>query len=151
MNASTELQQLAAAPQTSPPFDFDEFERRRAVTLQRRRATNWSLAAAGVVLGLVPVLALLTQGPEPAALVMHSAADDTPAASKAFDQPALVDLSQFAVTSELEDHIALLDAEISAAQVYAVPAERLQQMESTRQQLNDSLQRVSYAQSLLNL
>jgi hypothetical protein len=45
----------------------------------------------------------------------------------------------------------LLDAEISAAQVHAVPAEKLRQMESTRQQLNDSLQRVSYAQSLLNL
>jgi len=150
MNASTDLHQLASAPETVP-FGFDEFERRRAATLQRRRATNWSLAAAGVVLGLVPVLALLTQGPEPAALVMHSAADAMPSASEAFEQPALVDLGQFAVTSELEDHIALLDAEISAAQVYAVPAEKLQQMESTRRQLNDSLQRVSYAQSLLNL
>ncbi len=151
MNTSTDLRPLVAAPATLPPFGFDEFERRQLAARQRRRATNWSLAAAGVVLGLVPVLALLTQGPEPAALVMHSTADATPSATAAFDQPALVDLGQFAVTSELEDHIALLDAEISAAQVYAAPAEKLQQMESTRQQLNDSLQRVSYAQSLLNL
>jgi hypothetical protein len=151
MNTSTDLRPLAAVPETPPPFGFDEFERRQAAAMQRRRATNWSLAAAGVVLGLVPVLALLTQGPEPAALVMHSTVDAAPSVSDAFDQPALVDLGQFAVTSELEDHIALLDAEISAAQVYAAPAEKLQQMESTRQQLNDSLQRVSYAQSLLNL
>jgi hypothetical protein len=151
MNASTDLRLLAAAPETAPPFGFDEFERRRAATLQRRRATNWSLAAAGVVIGLVPVLALLTQGPEPAALVAQSTAEPAPSAVEVFEQPALVDLGQFAVTSELEDHIALLDAEISAAQVHAVPAEKLRQMESTRQQLNDSLQRVSYAQSLLNL
>jgi hypothetical protein len=66
-------------------------------------------------------------------------------------QPALVDLGQFEITSALEDHIALLDAQISAARVYAAPPERLRQMESTRAQLNESLQRVSYAQALLSL
>jgi hypothetical protein len=53
------------------------------------------------------------------------------------------------MTSELEDHIALLDAQISAARVYAAPPEQLRQLEYTRSQLNDSLQRVSYAQTLL--
>jgi Tfp pilus assembly protein PilN len=62
-----------------------------------------------------------------------------------------VNLDQFDLTTELEDHIALLDAELSAARVQAAPAQQLRQMESTREQLTQSLQRVSYAHSLLNL
>jgi hypothetical protein len=62
-----------------------------------------------------------------------------------------VNLDQFDLTTELEEHIAVLDAELSVARVEAAPAEQLRQLESTREQLNDSLQRVSYAHSLLNL
>ena len=67
------------------------------------------------------------------------------------EPPALVDLGQFDVTSELEDRIALLDAELSAARVQRVPVEQLRRIESTREQMNQSLQRVSYAHALLSL
>jgi hypothetical protein len=144
MNAPVELRQLAAHDPAAPPFGFDEFDRRRARALRQRRAAGWSVAGSVSVLGLVGVLAVLTQAPP--------AAELTAAALEARDaQPALVDLGQFAVTSELEDHIALLDAEISAARVGAAPQERLHEMESARAELNDSLQRVSYAHSLLSL
>jgi hypothetical protein len=144
MNAPLELRQLAAHDPVAPPFGFEEFERRRARTRRQRRAAGWGVAGSVSVLGLVGVLAWLTQAPPVAEL--------TAAAVEARDaQPALVDLGQFAVTSELEDHIALLDAEISAARVGAAPQERLHEMESARAELNDSLQRVSYAHSLLSL
>ena len=65
--------------------------------------------------------------------------------------PALVNLDRFDVTTELEEHIAVLDAELSAARVGTAPAEDLRELESARKQLNQSLQRVSYAHSLLSL
>jgi hypothetical protein len=145
MNAPVELRQLAAHENAAPPFGFEEFERRRDARVRQRRTTGWSVAASVGVLGLVAVLALLTQAPQPSAQLTAAAV----AARNA--QPALVDLGQFEVTSELEDHIAMLDAEISAARVGAAPDERLHEMESARAELNESLQRVSYAHSLLNL
>ena len=145
MNAPVELRQLAAHENAAPPFGFEEFERRRVARVRQRRTTGWSVTASVGVLGLVAVLALLTQAPQPSAQLTAAAV----AARNA--QPALVDLGQFEVTSELEDHIAMLDAEISAARVGAAPDERLREMESARAELNESLQRVSYAHSLLNL
>lgn len=145
MNAPVELRQLAAQDDCEPPFGFAEFERRREIRARRRRTTGWSVAASVSVLGLVGALALLTQAPPPAAQLTAAAI-----AARA-EQPALVDLGRFAATSELEDHIALLDAEISAARVGAAPDERLHEMESARAELNESLQRVSYAHSLLSL
>jgi hypothetical protein len=65
--------------------------------------------------------------------------------------PALVNMGQFDITSTLEDHIALLDAELSAARVGKVPEVQLRPMESAREQLSASLQRVSYAHALLSL
>ena len=62
-----------------------------------------------------------------------------------------MNLDQFDVTTELQDHIALLDSQLSAARVETASVERLRQLEATREQLNSSLQRVSYAHSLLNL
>jgi hypothetical protein len=144
-----DLRRLAEATPAMPPFGFEEFERRRAAAQGRQRATLWSIAASVAVLGLVGLLALMTQPELPAAMVLTTPAAEAPPAGPY--QPALVDLSQFEITSALEDHIALLDAQISAAHVYAAPPERLQQMESTRAQLNESLQRVSYAQALLSL
>jgi uncharacterized small protein (DUF1192 family) len=150
MSTSMELRALAEADAAAPPFGFEEFERRRVAALRRRRATGLSVAASVAVLGVVSLSALLTQAPEPVTLLTEPAA--TAAASNTrYELPALVDLDQFEVTSELEDRIALLDAEISAARVQAVPVEQLRQMEVTRAQMNDSLQRVSYAHSLLSL
>jgi hypothetical protein len=150
MNAPLELRALAAAAGTAP-FGFEEFERRRAQHRHRARAAGWSATAAIGVLAIVPVVAVLTQ-PEPAAHVIGPVAGEvTPVADVFRRPPALVDMSRFALTSELEDHIALLDAEISAARLRPVPREQLRSMETAREQLNDSLQRVNYAHALLDL
>ena len=145
MNKPVSLRDLSAADSVEPPYGFEEFAHRRAAAAQRRRTGVWSIAASVGVLGLVAVLALLTQAPEPGAQEPAATVANAPY------QAALVDVGQFEVTSELEDHIALLDAQISAARAYEAPAERVQQMEDARAQLNDSLLRVSYAQTLLGL
>ncbi len=150
MNTSHDLRALGARTD-EPPFGFAEFEHRRAALAQRRRVTTWSTVAAVGVLGLVSLLAVITRIPPPATAVAPSVLAQSASTAGADEPPALVDLSQFEITSELEDHIALLDAQISAARVYAQPAERLQQLEATREQLNASLQRVSYAHSLMSL
>ena len=151
MTHSVELRRLSETTPIGPPFGFEEFERRRATTQGRQRATVWSVAASVAVLGLVGVVALMTQPQLPAAVVVTSPVVAAVPQPPGPHQPALVDLGQFDVTSVLEEHIALLDAQISAARVYAAPPERVRQMESTRAQLNESLQRVSYAQTLLSL
>jgi hypothetical protein len=147
MTQSIDLRRLPEIAD-EPPFPFEEYERRLAIADRRQRATAWSAAASVGTLGVVALLALMTQVPEPAAVVFNGPPPDSVA--DAPYEPAVIDLGRFDVTSELEDHIALLDAQISAARVYAAPTERLRQMESTRAQLNESLQRVSYAQSLLS-
>lgn len=140
-----------ATPAGDVPFDFAGFERRRAQVRHRARAAGWSAAAAIGVLAVVPVLAVLTQ-PEPAATVTGPPAQSlTPVADVFLQPPALVDMDRFALTSELEDHIALLDAEISVARLTPVPEAELQRLETTRARLNDSLQRVTYAHALLDL
>ena len=152
MNALAELRQLADNDASGAPFGFDEFQRRQDLAQRRRRATTRIGLAAVALVALVPVVAVLTQPQVPNAALtapaLQAAAD---ARSDGRPQvPALIDLEQFEVTSELEDHIAMLDAELSLARVRQVPADQLRQMEAAREQLNDSLQRVSYAHSLLN-
>jgi len=150
MTHQMDLRELARARNDAPPFAFDEFERRQAAARYRRRAGMWSAATSVAALGLVVLLAVMTQQPDPAALLVGAAPAGTLSAGTAMPmQPAVVDLGQFVMTSDLEDHIALLDAQISAARAYAAPPEQLRQLEYTRNQLNDSLQRVSYAQTLL--
>lgn len=140
-----------AAEAAGAPFDFEEFERRRAQARHRVRTASWSATAAIGVLAIVPVVAVLTQ-PQPAARVLAPPAEDLVPVAQVFSQPpALVDMGRFAVTSELEDHIALLDAEISAARLRPVTSDELRRMEAAREQLNDSLQRVNYAHALLEL
>ena len=99
-------------------------------------------------------MALVTQAPPRLQVAAPPARAVTPlpaTLSLSADLPALVNLDQFDQTTELEDRIALLDAELSVARVQAAPAQQLRQLESAREQLNRSLQRVSYAHSLLNL
>lgn len=133
------------------PFDFDCFEQRRAAARHRSRTTGWSAAAALGVLAAVPVLAVLTS-PEPAARVIAMPAGDTRPFIEVFEQPpALVEMDRFAFTSELEDRIALLDAEISAARLTPVPGEELRRMEVARAQLSESLYSVAQAHALLDL
>lgn len=152
MNASVSLRQLAARDAASAPYGYDEFRLRQQYAARQRRLTRWSAAASLAVLGLIPVIAVMTQGPEPEAwLTAPAAASAAVRREDGPHMPALVDLSRFEVTSELEDHIALLDAELSAARVNAMPEEQLRRLEATREQLQESLQRVSYADSLLSL
>lgn len=157
MSLQDGLRHLAAHQDASAPWSFETFEQRRARATAQRRAALWGTALSVAVLAVVGLLALVTQprGVMRPVLAATSAATPELAAPVVemtpIEQPALVDMSQFDVTSELEDRIALLDAELSAARVERVPTEQLRRIESTREQMNDSLQRVSYAHALLSL
>ena len=113
-------------------------------------------AASVAVLGLVVTLAVVTQ--RSGLTNTYAISDSLPAtqsaelvAASSDAEPALVDLSQLELQGELEDRIAWLDAQLSVGRVASVPSSELQQLESAREQLADSLQHVSYAHSLLNL
>ncbi len=150
MTAPTDLRLLSAA-EPAAPFGFAQFEQRRAALGRRSRLRQMAVASALAVVAIVPLIAVLTQ-PAPAARVIAPSADQLMPLADVFQQPpALVDMRRFAITSELEDYIALLDAQISAARLAAVPREELRRLETTRAQLHDSLQRVSHAHALLDL
>jgi hypothetical protein len=123
-------------------WSFDEFENRRAQSSNQKRRVVRGAVGSFAVLCLV-VISVMLSLPRPVEVVVDM--------NKQQSAPALVDLGQFDVTSELEDHIAMLDAELSLARVGVTRVDQLQQMESVRDRLNDSLQRVSYAHSLLSL
>ena len=142
-------------PDRLTPYDFEEFERRSLRAAAGRKSWAFSAVASVAVLGLVVALAVVTQrsgvndyaisNPEPAM-------DGGPAVAEANDaQPALVDLGQLALRSDLEDRIAWYDAQLSVGRVSRAPPEQLKQLESTRELLANSLQHVSYAHSLLSL
>ena len=148
MNMQESLQALAQRDIPAAPFGFEAFEQRRAMAAARRRATLISTIGSVFALGVVSVMALVTQVPSRVADAVQQV---SPSTAVEGEQPALVNLDQFDITTGLEEHIAVLDAELSAARVKAVPAAELRQLESARAQLNQSLQRVSYAHSLLSL
>jgi len=138
----------------SAPYDFDEFQRRAVRAAAGRRSYAWSAAAAVAVLGLVVTLAVVTQ--RSGVTNAYAIADPLPAtvdhqAGEPSTEPALVDLAQLELQGELEDRIAWFDAQLSVGRIASIPSSELQQMESAREQLADSLQHVSYAHSLLNL
>ena len=144
-----------ASQDLSAPWGFDAFEQRRVRAASRRRAAVWGSALSVSMLTLVGVLALVTQprvDEDPVMVAVESQDLMTlPLDGQRPDSPALVDMSRFELTSELEDRIALLDAELSAARVQRAPAEQLRRIEGSREQMNESLQRVSYAHALLSL
>lgn len=149
MNMQENLRALAASDVPTAPFGFEAFERRRALAAVHRRATLLSAAGSIAALAFVSIMALVTQAPPLLPLTAAVTAPVMPAREE--ELPALVNLDQFDVTTELEDHIAVLDAQLSEARVEAASVEQVHQLESTRAQLNQSLQRVSYAHSLLSL
>lgn len=152
MSLQDGLRNLAAHEDVPAPWNFEVFEQRRARARTRRRTALWGSALSVAMLAVVGIVALVTQPQmmrDPLLAAAPVPFDSEPEA--AIEQPALVDMSQFDVTSELEDRIALLDAELSAARVQRVPTEQLRRIESTREQMNQSLQRVSYAHALLSL
>lgn len=149
MNTPENLRRLATGEPSAAPFGFDEFLQRRRLSQVRQRTTVLSVIGSVAALGVVSVMALVTQAPPKSQ--MPATAPLQAVSAESGELPAMVNMDQFDVTTELEDHIAVLDAELSAARVHAAPAEQLRQLESTRRQLNQSLQRVSYAHSLLSL
>lgn len=157
MNPTPDLARLATVA-AAAPFGFEELERRCAMRARRQRRAAWGAAASVAFLGLVSLAAVLTQPPAPQtglqlaqAVPVAQVPGRAAPAERTAPPPALVDLWQFDLTSELEDHIAVLDAELSAARTGAASGERVRQMERTREQLHDSLQRVAYAHDLLDL
>jgi hypothetical protein len=147
VNIQENLRTLAAAEPSAAPFGFDEFVQRQAVARVRRRTAVLGVAGSIAALGVVSIMALVTQtSPQPSDVQIVQVAAPAEA-----EMPALVNLDQFDQTSALEDHIALLDAELSVARVQAASTQQLRQMEFAREQLNQSLQRVTYAHALLNL
>lgn len=149
MNMQENLRALAEKDVPAAPFSFETFERRRGMAMVRRRATIVSAAGSVAALAFVSVMALVTQGP--ARLQIEDAAPLQVVEPVAEQLPALVNLDQFDMTTEIEEHIAVLDAQLSEARAQAAPVEQVHQLESTRAQLSQSLQRVSYAHSLLSL
>lgn len=149
MNMQDNLRRLAASEAPAAPFGFDEFMQRSALKRVRQRATQLSAIGSVAALGVVSIMALVTQAPPQ--LQGVGVVPPQSAVVETEELPALVNMDQFDVTTELQDHIAVLDAELSAARGQAAPTEQLRQLESARQQLNQSLQRVSYAHSLLSL
>lgn len=154
MSVREGLRQLAGQA-ADAPYGFDAFEQRRASAVARRRTVVWGAALSVSMLALVGILALVTQPQVDRDSIMAAMESQDlmllPGAQADTQSPALVDLSRFELTSELEDRIALLDAELSAARVQRVPAEQLRRIEGARQQMSESLQRVSYAHALLSL
>ena len=154
MSTHEALRQLDAR-RVDVPFGFEVFEQRRDRAVARRRAVVWGAALSVSMLALVGILALVTQPRVDRESVMAAAQPHElialPNVAQRAETPALVDMSRFELTSELEDRIALLDAELSAARVQRVPVEQLRRIEGTRQQMSESLQRVSYAHALLSL
>ena len=142
-------------PDRVTPYGFEEFQRRSVRAAAGRRSWAFSAVASVAVLGLVVTLAVVTQRSDVSAYAVSSplpAMDGGLAGVDADDaQPALVDLGQQALRSELEDRIAWYDAQLSVGRVSSAPPEQLRQLESTRELLADSLQQVSYAHSLLSL
>lgn len=153
MSIENGLRTLSARKSAQAPWGFEEFELRRSRAAQQRRLAVWSAALSVAALALVSTLALVTQPKSEIARLVPVSPAGAGQAAGMDDQmvPALVDMGHFDVTSALEDQIAMLDAELSAARVQQVPAAQLQPIESAREQLSASLQRVSYAHALLNL
>ena len=154
MNASQRLQTLAAREPAVAPYGYDDFELRGQRARGRRFATQRGLAASLAIVGVAVVLAITTRRPGTEVAVDSTALAPPPAQSAqdaVREEPALVDLGQFAMRSELEDRIAWVDMQLSVGRAYAAPADQLQELAATRDRLEQSLQRVSYAQSLMSL
>jgi hypothetical protein len=135
MNTLHTLSQHAA---DSPPYAFDEFERRGARRMAQRRWARHGLVASFATVG-VAVAAVMTTLMSPSA----------PVPAESAWEPALVDVGRLAVRDSLADRIALLDLQLTEGRLYALPEEELTQLASAREQLAQSLRSVVYAHALM--
>jgi hypothetical protein len=152
-----ELQEDEAAP-----YDYSEFSRRSA----RRRARHtqlplrWAAAALAVVVAgwvvqhrLGPMLgevASTAVAPQAMPAPVLSAASDAERWLNAQPRSAIVWVpTQMAVT-EVEDQIAAMDDELTAAQLSQPHAQQVAILQRDRAQLIESLAQVRYAQDLMS-
>jgi hypothetical protein len=173
------LQRLRDLPDAAqPPYEFSEFSRRhsRRRVRERQRPLRLMAAAVAVVVGgwvlrhgLAPVMGEVTSLTDtPVAQIESSGypAEAAPPGSAHWPvllptvnaeswlnehpRQALVQVpAQMAVT-ELEDQIATMDDQLTAAQLSQSSAQQLALLQRDRAQLVESLAQVRYAQILAN-
>ena len=137
------------------PYGFEEFERRDERRRTRRAALHRGVAASFAVMGVALLIAVASQPVStPDVAVDVAAGQAAPLAASVtpeFEEPALVDLSQLAQRSDLEDRIAWFDMQLTEGRANSAPASELATLAATRAQLEQSLQQVSYAHVLMTL
>jgi len=142
------LRMLADRPapdDVTAPYDFAEFQRRAALRVQAgsSRAAERVLRAAAMI---APLALLLTiAGVERQSVIE----DGSGVLVEDATEPALVRVGPMARVNDLEDRIAWLDTMITEAPVTGLDAEDRAELQSGREALASSLQRVRYAQTLL--
>jgi hypothetical protein len=152
-SSAVTLKELAAQGAfLPPPYDFDEFTRRNVRARRERRVLTISAAASVAALAVLVSVALHESAAPSLAqsMVVPTEQDAGSAMASGSAEPALVEVDRYGLRSDLEDRIAWFDAALSTGRVEAVPDEALLQMESTRAQLAQSLQHVTYAHALLD-
>jgi hypothetical protein len=140
----------------APPFDFDELQRRGAAQSvaasgTRRRFSAPYVAGIAAALGLLPLGGALWQQVAPVAPSLAAAIDGDTAAVAQNSGLALVRVDARAAAGDLEDRIAWMDDLLSEWRVQGAPeAEGLVALERSRSQMLASLQKVRYAEQLMN-
>jgi hypothetical protein len=142
------LRDLAArdAVSAAAPYDFGEFTRRAAA--RRDAAAPGATRRALRFVAMVAPLALLLSIAGVEHHGVETDASDALAAAVA-PEPALVRVGATGRVNDLEDRIAWFDSMISEAPVAGLSAEDRAALQSSRDALANSLQRVRYAQALL--
>lgn len=153
---------LQSLPQeAAPPFAWSEIRERREqrrAAQSRRRPTMLYVAAsvACITLGALAIWQRFAASPTGSRVAsptfVATAAGDAgaieasvPTASNA---PALVNVDRHVLTAALEDRIAWFDDALTEVRAQDASSPRVRELESTRRQLVDSLQRVRYAEVL---
>ena len=145
---SASLRNLAAREEgVAPPYDFAEFQRRAVA--RSPLATPAAVRVLRVAAVIAPLALLLTIAEVERQSVFTNEADFVLAAEAATSEPALVRVGPTVRVNDLEDRIAWIDTMISEAPVTGLTAADRASLQSGRDTLADSLQRVRYAQTLL--
>jgi hypothetical protein len=140
----------------APPFDFDELQRRGAAHSPaapgaRTRFSAPHAAGIAAALGLLLLGGALWQQVAPVAPSLAAAIDGDAAAVAQGSGPALVRVDARAAAGDLEDRIAWMDDLLSEWRVQGAPEqEGLAALERSRSQMLASLQKVRYAEQLMN-
>ena len=152
---------------SAPPYDFREFQRRaaqRALAAQERHG-GLLLAAAAAIAGAALAVLLRFGAPAPhvaaggvpiGEVAPPEAPTLTPARPEVLEHwlaslpsdPALVRVGARAAVGGLEDRIAQLDDQLSAARLEPAPAGRLDALQQERTRLMAALVQVRYAETL---